>query len=116
MAIGLLGIGYGFLNAPKDIQEVEKILAAEGHGGHGEVKHEAADEAHAASASHDEVKETNEVKEHEEHLTHVLHQLQNKPWAALYVACIFFMLTFNGSFSFLCYSTSCTSRLVTSIV
>ena len=25
MAVGLLGIGYGFLSAPKDIQEVEKI-------------------------------------------------------------------------------------------
>jgi F0F1-type ATP synthase alpha subunit len=31
--------------------------------------------------------------EHEEHLTHVLHQLQNKPWAALYVACIFMLIT-----------------------
>ena len=36
MAVGLLGIGYGFLTAPKDIQEVEKLLAAESHGGHGE--------------------------------------------------------------------------------
>jgi hypothetical protein len=25
-----------------------------------------------------------------------LHQLQNKPWAALYVACIFFMLISRG--------------------
>jgi hypothetical protein len=33
MALGLLGIGY-FLTAPKDIQEVEKILASESHGGH----------------------------------------------------------------------------------
>jgi hypothetical protein len=37
-----------------------------------------------------------EAAEHEEHLTHVLHQLQNKPWAALYVACIFFMLISMG--------------------
>jgi hypothetical protein len=28
----------------------------------------------------------------QEHLTHVLHQLQNKPWAALYVACLFLCL------------------------
>ena len=42
MVVGLLGIGYGFLTAPKDIQEVEKILAAESHGGHGEAAHEAA--------------------------------------------------------------------------
>jgi hypothetical protein len=30
------------------------------------------------------------------HLNHVLHQLQNKPWSALYVACIFFMLISLG--------------------
>jgi hypothetical protein len=29
MAIGLLGIGYGFLMSPKDTQEVEEILAGE---------------------------------------------------------------------------------------
>ena len=36
--------------------------------------------------------EISEEEAHTEHLNHVLHQLQNKPWAALYVACIFFML------------------------
>ena len=96
MAVGLLGIGYGFLNAPKDIQEVEKILASETHGGHGEVKHESSDEAHVPKLAHGEVKETAEDTEHEEHLNHVLNQLQNKPWAALYVACIFFMLLSMG--------------------
>jgi hypothetical protein len=39
------------------------------------------------------------LNEHEEHLTHVLHQLQNKPWAALYVLFIFYAY-FNGCFSF----------------
>lgn len=134
MAVGLLGIGYGFLTAPKDIQEVEKILASESHGGHGEVKHEVAtesEEAHAVVADHKVVEateahavveghnevaaavepteahaavenhsEVSEAAEHEEHLTHVLHQLQNKPWAALYVACIFFMLISMGVLAF----------------
>ncbi|SDZ87618.1 quinol:cytochrome c oxidoreductase quinone-binding subunit 2 [Flavobacterium gillisiae] len=138
MAVGLLGIGYGFLTAPKDIQEVEKILASESHGGHGEVKHEVAaeaeeadtvvadhkeveaaveaTEAHAVVEGHNEVaaavepteahaavenhSEVSEAAEHEEHLTHVLHQLQNKPWAALYVACIFFMLISMGVLAF----------------
>jgi hypothetical protein len=138
MAVGLLGIGYGFLTAPKDIQEVEKILASERHGGHGEVKHEVATEseeahtvvadhkvvdaaveateAHAVVEGHNEVaaavepteahaavdnhSEVSEAAEHEEHLTHVLHQLQNKPWAALYVACIFFMLISMGVLAF----------------
>ena len=131
MAVGLLGIGYGFYTAPKDIKEVEALLAAESHGGHAAVKHEAteahevkaeapiekgheATEAHEAEQSHEmkakapiekahEATETHEGDahaEHEAHLTHVLHQLQNKPWAALYVACIFFLLISMGTLAF----------------
>ncbi|MFY7665880.1 quinol:cytochrome C oxidoreductase [Flavobacterium sp.] len=33
---------------------------------------------------------------HQAHLEHQFHQLQNKPWAALYVACIFVMLISLG--------------------
>ena len=29
-----------------------------------------------------------------------MHQLQNKPWAALYVACIFFLLVTMGALAF----------------
>jgi hypothetical protein len=36
--------------------------------------------------------------EHKEHLNHVLHQLQNKPWSALYVACIFYAYFIRCSF------------------
>jgi hypothetical protein len=100
MAVGLLGIGYGFWTAPKDIHEVENILASESHGEHGEVKHEVSDaggEGHATVESHSEAKD---ASEHNEHLTHVLHQLQNKPWAALYVACIFFLLVTMGVLAF----------------
>ena len=131
MAVGLLGIGYGFYTAPKDIKEVEALLAAESHGGHAAVKHEAteaheakaeapiekgheATEAHEADQSHEmkaeapiekayEATESHEGDahaEHEAHLTHVLHQLQNKPWAALYVACIFFLLISMGTLAF----------------
>lgn len=102
MAVGILGIGYGFLNAPKDIHEVENILAAESHGGHGEAHHEEAKstEGAHATAHHATSNEVKEAAEHEEHLNHVLHQLQNKPWAALYVACIFFMLIALGVLAF----------------
>ncbi|MFZ4671131.1 MAG: quinol:cytochrome C oxidoreductase [Flavobacterium sp.] len=44
--------------------------------------------------------EANEHLEHKEHVEHVFHQLQNKPWAALYVACIFFMLIAMGALAF----------------
>ena len=101
MALGLLGIGYGFYAAPKDIQAVEAILAADSHGSHGVSKptegHEVAG-AHKAEAGEHEVASAD--AEHKEHLEHVLHQLQNKPWAALYVACIFFLLVTLGVLAF----------------
>lgn len=159
MIVGILGIGYGFFTAPKNTQDVEKILAAEEHhGGHGEAeashgapaaeshdaKHEevktaqhsnhenaaastvAKDSTINAEASHEVVADSNTTEavvaheevvkeakaeadhsthvsseaEHHEHLEHVLHQLQNKPWAALYVACIFFMLISLGVLAF----------------
>jgi len=151
MVVGLLGIGYGFYSAPKDIQAVEAILAADAHGSHHETAptveaHAPANEAPAletpavAEVAHDtaKVEVSNEVAlaetvvndsiavpavvepvhatteahavagehkvnaeaEHEEHLNHVLHQLQNKPWAALYVACIFFLLVTLGVLAF----------------
>jgi len=92
MIVGVLGIGYGFLTAPKDIQEVENILKAE------EAHHKG---GHEVSASHEAFKsEVNEKAEHEKHVEHVFHQLQNKPWSALYVACIFFMLVSLGALAF----------------
>ncbi|MBF7092896.1 quinol:cytochrome C oxidoreductase [Flavobacterium sp. ALJ2] len=112
MALGLLGIGYGFLNAPKDIQEVEKILAAESHGGHGEATAESAhgvqaEATHDTATAHDahaegkkEHAQVGAADEHTKHLNHVLHQLQNKPWSALYVACIFFLLLSMGVLAF----------------
>ena len=47
-----------------------------------------------------ENKEKEEANEKKEHVEHVFHQLQNKPWAALYVACIFFMLISLGALAF----------------
>ena len=95
MVVGLLGIGYGFLSAPKDIQAVEAILASDAHGSHHEAS-KSSTEAHAESGEH----QVSADAEHKEHLEHVLHQLQNKPWAALYVACIFFMLISLGVLAF----------------
>ena len=151
MAVGAIGIGVGFYNAPKDIEQVEKMLAADSDGhesGHGEAKHEGvvhdkgmhetshskakmigeAQDNEDAVVVNDSVSETIDTAktavekvvatferqipakrkieivdahaEHQKHLTHVLHQLQNKPWAALYVACIFIMLISLGALAF----------------
>ena len=114
MAVGILGIGYGFLTAPKDIQEVEKILAADAHGSHGAAHEEAAETSSSKKLdimkllklhmmSHERWLSMQKLMlhdEHEKHLEHVLHQLQNKPWSALYVACIFFLLLSMGVLAF----------------
>lgn len=145
MVVGILGIGYGFLNAPKTTEDVEKILAADEH--HGGGHHATAEANHAAPAheakaavetpavAHDTsavvqtesvhdtvasvdttkvaevvaheaskkekvVTEAEEHAAHQAHLEHVLHQLQNKPWSAVYVSCIFFLLLTMGTLAF----------------
>ena len=140
MLLGAVGIGIGFIMAPKTIQDVETILKAEesahhesGHepvATHHETSAESHEEAttHNGSTTHNEatstIKDTisdtattNHVAqvdkhigvkydeatkhlEHKEHVEHVFHQLQNKPWAALYVACIFFLLISMGVLAF----------------
>lgn len=160
MVVGILGVGYSFLTAPKNTAEVEEILKkeAEEHGGHGahheavaghdkheahgtateahekvaaaEAKPEASmadsvhvdtisvtkDTAHAVAATeehhddhaavaahgHDKAEGGHDDAhaEHEKHVKHVLHQLQNKPWAAVYVAALFFMLISLGALAF----------------
>ena len=140
MTLGFIGIVYGFLSAPKSIEDAEKIIAESHHEGHNaeaenhdpktivlpsekeeaieavvndssEIKNDSivsviADSSKAVVAAKiekvisKEEKEANEVKEHKEHAEHVFHQLQNKPWAALYIACIFFMLISLGVLAF----------------
>lgn len=100
MILGIVGIAYGFLTAPKTVQDVETLLANDHHGDHGDAHatpdHNAHGE-HTAAGSHEKV---DAHQEHQKHLEHVLHQLQNKPWAAVYVACIFFMLISLGILTF----------------
>ncbi len=94
MLLGVLGIGYGFWSVPKDIEAVEKILKADAHG-HGSAHTEGVHEEGEKKLSAAEVK-----AEHEEHVEHVFHQMQNKPWSAFYVACIFIMLISLGVLAF----------------
>lgn len=91
MILGLIGIVYGFINAPKTVNDVERILTEQHHGGSHEVAAESGHHAEVSAAEH---------AEHQHHLEHVLQQMQNKPWAALYIACIFFMLISLGVLAF----------------
>lgn len=96
MVVGFLGLTYGFLTAPETVEEATAMVAdahhGEGHGdGHSDTAH---DDHHEAAPAHGE--------EHAEdhHGEHLLHQLQNKPWAALYVAAFFFMMIALGTLAF----------------
>jgi hypothetical protein len=102
IALGIIGIAYGFLTVPKSTQEVEKMLADSHHGSHATDTHD----AHVVSADAHSTEDTQTAadvhadKEHKEHVEHVLHQLQNKPWSAFYVACIFFLFISLGALAF----------------
>ena len=54
----------------------------------------------ASSSFVDKSAAVDEHAEHQAHLKHVLHQLSNKPWAAVYVAAIFFLLLTMGVLAF----------------
>lgn len=90
MIVGLLAVVYSFMSMPKTDSDVEAIIQKqhEAHAYHGHASH-AFDDAHHA-----------DEKAHQEHVEHVKHQLQNKPWAAVYVAALFFLLLSLGVLAF----------------
>ncbi|MGC1515859.1 MAG: quinol:cytochrome C oxidoreductase, partial [Maribacter sp.] len=93
MAVGLLGIIGGFVMAPGTIEEAKAMVASHDEDGHGEEATHASDESHAMADAHGE--------EHGvSHDQHLLDQLQNKPWAALYVAAFFFFMIALGVLAF----------------
>lgn len=97
--VGVLGIGWGFVTAPSTEKEAKEYIASHtAHGdGHGDATHvSTGDEHHDAkednhtAASHDE-SDHHQADHGDEHVKHVLHQLQNRPWASVYVALLFFL-------------------------
>ena len=105
MVAGIIGIAWGFMNAPSTIEESKEIIASQsaGHGsGHGDATHEVAPahgEEHATDshAKDSHAKDSHHDASHDEHL---FHQLQNRPWSALYVAIFFFMMLSLGTLAF----------------
>jgi len=119
MVVGFAGLVYGFLVAPKTVEEAKAMVATAHHGEeHGatadehasttaHASEEHAEEAHAeeAHAAETHAEETHAEETHGEehdasHDEHLLHQLQNKPWAALYVAAFFFFMIALGVLAF----------------
>ena len=104
IVVGLLGIAYGFLSAPSTVAEAQAMVADAHHGeSHAPAAEHASDASthqamgHETGAVAHEEQATHEADDHGEHL---LHQLQNKPWAAVYVAAFFFMMLALGTLAF----------------
>ncbi len=102
MLVGALGVWHSFYTAPETVEEATEMLShnKDAHGNsHGETKEVHADESQEnkehAEKSHDgEIKEGKHgasADHDKEHAEHAFHQLQNRPWAALYVALFFFL-------------------------
>lgn len=75
MVVGAIGVAYSFFSAPSSVEEVKAIASL-----HTEV----------SGAEHHS----------DAHYEHLFHQLQNKPWAAFYVAGLFFFLISLATLAF----------------
>ena len=112
MVIGFLGLAYGFIKAPKTIEEAKAMVASshgEGHGeshdettttNHGEEDTHAVSESHETSVVDDHASSSHQETHDSSHDEHLFHQLSNKPWAAFYVAAFFFFMISLGVLAF----------------
>ena len=97
MILGLLGVGYGFYSAPKTVEEAKEILAKQHHDGHGDAHATSVEDSHAETSHSEDKKEEHgttavHTENHDDaHAEHVFHQMQNRPWAAFFVALMFFL-------------------------
>ncbi len=104
MALGLIGLGIGFVSAPTTVEEAKAMVAShdEGHEATGNTPTDATE--HAGVGIGAEVEHGNILAPDPEleaqHDLHILHQLQNRPWAALYVAAFFFFMIALGVLAF----------------
>lgn len=94
MALGLIGMGIGFVAAPGTVEEAKEIVAS----AHGD-DHGSGHEAVASQGNHGAVAH-GEQSHDTSHDTHLLHQMQNRPWAAVFIAAFFFFMISLGTLAF----------------
>lgn len=94
MALGLIGMGIGFVAAPGTVEEAKEIVASAHGDDHGS--------GHEAVATHDNhgAVAHGEQSHDTSHDTHLLHQMQNRPWAAVFIAAFFFFMISLGTLAF----------------
>ena len=101
MVLGLMGLSFGFITAPKNVQEAREIMSHHDHGEHHSDKSKIQKDKIDINSVSIMYKSKKEEAEHgASHDEHVFHQLSNKPWAALYVAAFFFFMISLGTLAF----------------
>lgn len=114
MIVGAIGLIYGFISAPSNVEEAKAMMAqtdhhgAESHSDEVELKshmpsaHEGGESAEAAHETEAKGGEEAQGETHGEdsHWEHTLHQLQTKPWSALFVNAFFFFMIALGALVF----------------
>lgn len=85
MVLGILGMAYGFLSAPKTTEEVKAMMHHED--GHGTTTSQNSQTVNANSADH-----ATAAAEEQAHAEHLLHQAQNRPWTAFFISAFFFLM------------------------
>ena len=72
MILGIIGLAYGFLSAPSNLEEAQAMISDSHHEGHSE---KVANQGDNSGASYHNEKES--LSEHNDHSEHLLHKLQN---------------------------------------
>ncbi len=97
MVVGILGMAYGFLQAPSSKAEAKEIIEQKAAHGDSHGEHSNTHEA----SSHNPHDNTHAGEAHgDEHLEHAYHQMQNRPWSAVFVPMVFFFLIAVGALVF----------------
>ena len=97
MIIGAVGIILGFFNAPSTVEEAQEMMQHDTHHGHAALLEDDNSMQEHHDGAHDAHHDTHATEahathgDHDAHAEHLFHQLKNRPWAAVYVAAIFFL-------------------------
>jgi hypothetical protein len=97
MVLGALGIGYGFLTTPNNVDEVKEMMQHENtYENHSAAENTSSNELKGKTQEKASTSESSE----DAHFTHVLHALQNRPYTAVFIAMFFFFMIALGTLAF----------------
>lgn len=96
IVLGVLGVAYGFMTSHKSLEEVKTMLVEEHAHDDG---HEVSAQEHTANAE-SAVSSQADASHDDSHAVHVQEQLAKRPWSAMYVSALFFMMIALGALAF----------------